>query len=162
MKLWTFHTSDFSLTSGKIEIGRSPYIDTIPNLREAYEELAHRLGLKSYEILWCHVRQDWTEGYADCVEWELEVPDEKILDIVDSYIWNKILRIMDVYPRSLYKKWRDEAPPYAMDDYINQKIQVFNEQQPPADGWWSQLSTDLDAGGDCTLLKHPIPDSWII
>lgn len=164
MQLWTFHGSGFSLNSGAIDVRRSPYFVTYPNIRAAYEELGRRLGLNSYEIIWCHVRRDWNPlGYADCNEYELEVPPDKFLSIVDAFTWNKILGIKDAFPRSLYHKWRNEAPPERFGDYIDQKRKEYNEQAPPAGGWWSQLFiADLNAEGATVLLKHPIPEAWII
>src|SRR4051794_12754422 len=121
MKLRTFQTPDFSLTSGSIDLSRSYDVSYVTGLRECYEELARHLGLGRYEIIWCHVRDDFIRaGYVDRVEYILEVPDDQILRIVDSFIWNKIIGL-DPYPMSLYYKWRDEAPPGKVGEYIKRK-----------------------------------------
>jgi len=164
MKLWTFQASGFSLTSGEIDIAHSPYIDSVAGLREAYEELAQRLGLESYEIIWCYVRQDWIAGSnAGLTKWELKVPDEQILGIVDGFIWNRILSLKGAYPMSLFNQWNREVPPEAVDEHIRQQKKEYDEQLAPLDdGWWSRLFCSVDAEEACALLKHPIPKSWII
>jgi len=163
MKLWTFHTPDFSLTSGSIDLDRSFDVSYVTGLREAYEELARHLGLERYEILWCHNREDFNRaGYRDRVEYKLDVPDDQFLCIVDSYIWNKIIGL-DAYPTPLYFKWREEAAPNAIGDYIEKKLAEYHSQPPPPGGWWSRLVIeDLDAEGACVLLRHPIPEAWIV
>jgi len=159
MRLWTFHTPDFSLTSGAIDLDHSYDVSYVPGLRERYEDLAHYLGLDRYEIIWCHVRDDIIrDAYVDRVEYILEVPDYQILRIVDSYIWNKIIGL-DAYPRS---KWQTEAPEGITSEYFQKKVDEYHDQLPPPGGWWPQLFlTDTTAEGACVLLRHPIPESWI-
>lgn len=163
MKLWTFHTPDFSLTSGSIDLDCSYDVSYVEGLRERYEELARHVGLDRYEIIWCHVRDDFIRaGYEDRVEYILEVPEDQILRIVDSFIWNKIIGL-DAWPMSLYYKWRDEAPPGKAGEYIKRKTEEYHAQPPPPGGWWSLLDiTDLTAEGACVLLRHPMPESWIV
>jgi hypothetical protein len=100
--------------------------------------------------------------------WELQVPDDKILGIVDSFIWNRILDPKKkAIPRWLEMKWCRECSD--VDDgnaYIEAKIEEYHSQPPPNGDWWSVLfipagrpyrSEDADA-----LLKHPIAEEWVV
>jgi hypothetical protein len=163
MRLWTFQSNDFSLTSGEIDVTRSPYYESVPNLVQAYDGLAKWLGLPKYEVVWCHVRDDFTlehwEGYK---LWELEVSDDQILAIVDSFIWCRIIDKPSI-PSSLRAQWRRDAPhDHTRGNYLDRKSTEYYAQSPPAGGWWSQLSSDVSAEAPSALLKHPIPEDWII
>ena len=164
MQLWTWHEPDFSLTSGRLDHSRSQYYKIVDGAPDAYAELAQRLSTD--QIIWCYVRRD---DYHDLpkltrVEWALDVPDTEILAITDAYIWNKILRI-HTYPRSLYFEWLEYAPTdgAARVEFIEHKIEEYHAQLPPDGGWWSQLFiTDTMPEGATVLLKHPIPEAWVV
>ncbi len=164
MQLWTFQEPGFSLTSGQVDHARSEYYKTVSGVPNAYAQLAKRLGTD--QIIWCYVRR---EEYHDLPhltreEWALDVPEYDILAIVDTFIWNRILGI-ETYPESLRHKWLEDAPleEAARNAYIKQKIKDYHAQPEPDAGWWSRLFiTDTTAEGATVLLKHPIPESWVV
>jgi hypothetical protein len=166
MRLWTLHTPGFSLTSGRVDHTLSHYYNTVPGAPAAYAELARQVGTD--QIIWCCVRpRDRILDDGD-VEWILDVPDDEILCIVDSFIWNKILGLK-TYPRSLYFQWLDRAPleEGARVTYLEGQIEEYHSQRAPDGGWWSQLYiTDVtnveEVEGANALLKHPIPRSCFI
>ena len=164
MQLWTWQEPGFSLMFGYVDHTQSKYYNTLAGAPEAYAELATRLDTD--QIIWCFVRPD---DYSDMshltrVEWTLDVPDNEILKIIDAYIWNKILGIQ-TYPHTLRLQWLDDAPieENARDAYIDQKIQDYHSQPEPDGGWWSRLFIkDTMVEGAEVLLKHPIPQSWVV
>jgi hypothetical protein len=165
MKLWTWHGPDFSLTSGRVDHSRSSYYtdENLPKIPCAYAELARRLGTD--QIIWCYVSpNEYIKTSNDTrVEWVLEVPDDKLFSIIDSFIWNRIID-RKTYPDSLREKWAYEA--IETDDYnayLERNRQKYDSQTPPKGGWWEALFiTDINTEGATVLLKHPIPDIWIV
>lgn len=165
MKLWSYHGAGFSLTSGVLDSSLSSYA-YIPTLRACYEELARRLRLPQYEIVWCHVRlgSDFPTYYSGRMQWELEVAEREFLAILDSCVWDRILGTLRGAPISLLRKWRREASklPHGHSDYVKEKIMQYENQPPPLGDWWSSLFCDLTAEGATVLLRHPIPESWVV
>jgi hypothetical protein len=164
MQLWTWHEPDFDLTSGEVDHSRSKYYKSTPGILAAYAELSRLLGTD--QIIWCYVRRDEYHQLPNLtrIEWALNVPDNQILGMIDAYVWNKILGIK-TYPRSLYSDWLDMAPTdeSARLAYINKKIEDYHSQPEPSGGWWSRLFTkDSTIEGATALLRHPIPEHWVI
>jgi hypothetical protein len=164
MKLWTWHEPDFSLVAGRVDLSRSMYHATVPQAPKAYAELARRLGTD--QIIWCYVRRGEYHDLPQLtrVEWALDVPDHGILAITEAFIWNKILGLR-TYPQSLYDKWLNDAPTdeAARDDYIAAQLAAYHSEPEPDGGWWSRLFiSDAMAESATVLLRHPIPDSWIL
>ena len=91
MRLWTYHKPDFSLTSGRVDLSRSDYFRCMPEIPGAYAELARRVGTD--QIIWCYVRPDEYNNIPEltCVEWALDVPDDQVLAIIDSFVWERII-----------------------------------------------------------------------
>lgn len=164
MKLWTWHEPEFSLVAGRVALSRSTYYATVASAPEAYAKLARRLGTD--QIIWCYPRPGEYHVRPQCtrVEWALDVPDHEILAITDAYIWNKILKLR-TYPESLRHKWLDDAPidEAARDAYLALKIAAYHSEPEPDGGWWARLFTsDGMAEGAQVLLRHPIPQSWVV
>jgi len=165
MLLWTWHEPDFLLTEGRVDHTRSEYYITVPGVRDAYANIARRLSTD--QIIWCYVRRD---GYHRLpkltrIEWSLNVPNDGVLAVIDSFVWNKILRIETFPPMSLHFKWREQAPleRVARDAFLERKIKEYHAQPEPPDGWWSQLFIkDTSVEGATVLLRHPIPKSWVV
>ncbi len=170
MKLWTWQGRDFKLTSGCVDYLKSPYCKTHPELIPAYQELSQFLGTD--QIIWCCVREDEFVPDKDRpVRWELDVPDNEFgkgefPKICNSFIWAKMVGWNELpIPRELYAQWKGSAPLSDPDRtrFIEQKVQEYREEPPPEGGWISQLFiSDATCEGANVLLKHPIPESWIV
>ncbi len=164
MKLWTWHGTDFSLTCGRVDHSLSQYYNCMPSIPPAYAELARRVGTD--QIIWCYARPDPDE-YEDLkqIKWVLDVSDDRILAIISSPIWERII-CTKALPPALREKWKCEAFQGKHDDseaYIEEKSEEYFSQPPPEGGWWTDLFiSDIGAEGARVLLKHPIPDSWVV
>ncbi len=161
MKLWTWHGTDFSLTSGCVDLSRSPYYH-MPKYRFAHAELARRVGTD--QIIWCYVRRTKHEE-RERIERVLKVPKDRLLRIIDSPIWERI--IDGAIPPDVREQWYCEARQRKLffsdrEKFIEKKEKEYSDQPPPKGGWWTKLFIDdITAEGAEVLLKHPIPDSWV-
>jgi hypothetical protein len=163
IQLWTWQEPDFSLTSGYVDHAQSEYYNTVLGVPEAYAILAKRLGTD--QIIWCYVRRDEYDNlpHLTRIEWALDVPDDDILAIIDTYTWNRLLGI-ETYPRTRYLRLLRDAPmeETARNAHIEQQIRDYHSQPEPDGGWWSRLfMTDTTVEGATVLLAHPIPESWV-
>ena len=90
MQLWTFQGVGFSLHDGHVNHELSEYVREVEGVRDAYLELAKRLGTD--QLIWCcSVREP--HPLKDRVEWVIDVPVSEILAFVDDFVWNRILGI---------------------------------------------------------------------
>ena len=164
MQLWTWHKPDFSLTSGRVDLSRSSYYQTIDTIPPAYEILAGHIGTD--QIIWCYSqpgKRIIIPGNP-CVEWVLDVPSDKVLAIIDTWVWERIIE-SGAYPPSLREKWVCEAEQGDLESkpYIEAKVQEYLNQLPPKGDWWKSLFVDSISHGDTTVLvEHPIPEIWVL
>lgn len=57
----------------------------------------------------------------------------------------------------------DDEQPADPNPYIEQREEEYDLQSPPEGGWWSVLRIeDAKIEGAAVLLKHPIPESWVV
>ena len=96
------------MTSGRVDHSRSNYCRSMPTIAPAYAQLACQLGTD--QIICCFVRPDEYEKLPNLMhtEWALDVPDDKILAIIDSFIWARILGTK-AHPPALRERWKCEA-----------------------------------------------------
>ena len=77
MRLWTWHTPDFSLIEEKVDHTKSKYYRKYP---ETCKELYRQL--EEDQIIWCYLhREDHSETPITREterEWELEVPEDEV------------------------------------------------------------------------------------
>jgi hypothetical protein len=168
MKLWTWHSSDFSLTQGLVDHARSSFFQTVLGVPSAYQELWLRLG--TCQIIWCYTNREERHktGVPQC-EWALEVPDDRILRIVDGIVWNHIIGAKNCPGPSIDEnEWKAEAHrlhPHDKDlreSFCANRRKAYWNQPPPPEGWWSRLFVS-DISGECrwALIRHPVPTAWI-
>jgi hypothetical protein len=167
MKLWTWHTRDFSLVDGHVDHERSEYVQTVCGITDAYRKLAGRLGTD--QIVWCYTKSDQylvTPGNAR-VEWVLDVPQTEILECVDENVWNRILKRegRDYYvPREKELEWRTEAIQRSIDleHHIESRRREYWDQPPPDGDRWSELFVAKESGENVSaLIRHPVPKEWV-
>ncbi len=166
--LWTWQTPDFSLLTGRVDHEKSEYVQTVRGVREAYVELAHRLGTD--QLIWCYTVSDEYDSLPGNtrVEWVLDVPVSSVLAFVDAIVWNRILGIECGFPRRWELEWRSEAIQVhpdnvrARDRFVDERRRAFWDQPQPKGGWWENLFVDQQAA-ECVaaLLIHPIMEEWV-
>lgn len=166
MRLWTFQSPDFKLTSGTVKSQLSEYADQ-QNIMTAYAELHRRIGTN--QIVWCHVRNpQGGDRPIGKVCYLLDVPRAEVV-LVNAYIWNRILGIRCELPPSLKERlWSEGIRLYPHDvkgreQYRKQEEESWYNQEPPAGGWWTALFIDNpEAEGANALVKHPLNTKWIL
>jgi hypothetical protein len=103
IRLWTWHKRDFCLVSDRVDHSRSAYYnyDKLPGIRVAYKLLADRL--RTDQFIWCyHLRDEHhVSNYVaeNEIEWELEIPKDKVLAFIDGKAWDNIIRSATVFNR---------------------------------------------------------------
>ena len=168
-KLWTWHSPDFSITDGRVEHNRSKYLThpDLRGLRPAYRKLAQHLGTD--QIIWCYVRpnEHFHAPSLREIEWELEVPRDQILGIIDTYVWNKIAGIRCHPPESHRLSWEEEAiEAYPHDDGARAKhreeLETAYYAPIPEEELWKALFLDMiDAEGATAVIRHPVPEEYV-
>lgn len=167
VRLWSYHTKEFSLTEGDVDHVRSRYYQESCQIRKAYDDLFHRLG--EDQIIWCHTNQgEYKRTGIPKVEWVLDVSESDVIAFVDGFIWNRIIGIRSHPPRRLNQQWKSEAISCYPNDveeqrrHISVQADFYWNQSPPRDGWWSELFVENSAAeGIDALIRHPIPSGWV-
>jgi hypothetical protein len=169
IRLWSFHEDgDFSLTEGRVEIARSRYYRSSPDIADAY----HRLWeiVRTDQLVWCYTkREDFKPTSVRKWEWALKVPRSAILRFIDGSVWNRIIRVNGFHPpRHLYFQWKREAlaqfphDPPARDVLIQSKHDEYWNEPAPEGGWWSRLFVEGPGDGSIdALLRHPVNPGWV-
>jgi hypothetical protein len=163
MKLWSWHTTDFSLTSGHVDHCRSKYYRKVPEIPSAYVQLFRLVG--TCQIIWCYGgRNGYQQLEGDTrVVWELDVPDDRVLAIIDNWVWERIID-SNVCPPDLREQWEYEAVQgnHDLDAYVEAKKHEYLSKPAPQGSWWTALFIQAINDDATVLLKHPIPDSWVL
>jgi hypothetical protein len=172
MQLWSWQGRDFSLLEGRVEFTKSPYVETVPGLLEAYQRVWKHVGRD--QIVWCwtrpdeHIDVDTTE-----VKWSLEVPESEILTLIDDFVWSRILygdRVQDCHPpRRLQREWWDRALEVYPDDsesrtnFLKKQHQDYWNQEPPSGDWWNHVFVnDTNRDSTSAIIPHPIKREWVV
>ena len=169
VKLWSSQSSDFSLTSGRVDHSKSYYFQHTEGIPEAYRRLALQFGTD--QIIWCNTRYvDLKKRDIKSIEWELVVPKEAILALVDEFVWNKVFGQTGFRPpQRLIDEWQQEANeqyPYdgrARRRYTDEQRQRYRQEPAPSGDWWNHLfDAEYGEEGVCALLRHPVEPEWVI
>ena len=165
--MWTWPGRDHSLTSGKIDYARSAYYndDGLAGVKAAYRDLWALLGAD--QIVWCWTKRDEyrIREAETCEEWEIEVPSEGILAIVDTYVWNALLGFRPLPPASIVdegcRRVRETGDPAqaeaAYKEYWDNLMMCSREKLLSR-----LLMDDARAEGATPLLSHPVPEEWVV
>ena len=170
MKLWTIHdTYDFKLSEGHVDHSKSDYYNNTPGVKEAYHQLWPLIRMPDGQIIWCYTRKkDICKTGTPKIMWTLEVPEDSVITYIDDIMWNCILGIRVCLTLSYRRPIRAKVEKEFPNDPCNQKIlekefvKKFWENKPPAEELWEKLLLDKAVDGFPALIKHPIPDDWII
>jgi hypothetical protein len=162
MRLWSYHAEDVSLTEGRVDPSRSEFAR---QFRAAYEELWRRV--RTDQLVWCFVARD---PWAGRVEWELEVPRERFLRIVNNWVWAGI-RGEHAGEIMLPDHWRFQMQTEALrrfPDSPGDQARWYDGEaekllRPPGQCPWDALFvTDVDPASTSVLLDHPIDARWVL
>ena len=174
LKLWTIHdtnddTNDFKLSEGRVDHSKSYYYNKTRDIKKAYHQLWPLIKVPDGQIIWCYTREkDCAKTSTPKIRWALKVPECSIITYIDEIMWNCILDIRvslnSSYKRDIKAKANDEFPNdgnkrYALEKKLEKE---FWENKPPVEELWEKLLLDKAVDGSQALIKHPIPDDWII
>ena len=137
--LWTIHSPDFDITSGRVDHSKSEYYLSVPGVKEAYHELWRRLNTPEGQIIWCYTKNDdIAKTGEEKIMWELQIELEKVICFLDSLVWNRILGIKCSVGRTLRRKWIKEAieiRPADSRSYVDRCYEDFWNQKPKTGSW---------------------------
>lgn len=149
MRLWTWQGRGHLLTDGIVDHSKGRYWDTEKGIQEAYAKLSQRIGTDQW--VWCFTRREdyINAGGQSEVEWELEVPCDRVLAFVDDLVWNKILGIRCALPDHVRRT-------------LAQSKDEFWDSIPRS---WDKLlvcGPGQSHGSVTALIPHPVERSWVI
>ncbi len=170
MKLWTIHdTYDFKLSEGHVDHSKSDYYNNTPGVKKAYPQLWSLIRMLDGQIIWCYTRkEDICITSKPMIMYTLKVPEDSVITYIDDIMWNCILgnqvRLTPSYRRPIRAKVEKKFPNDSCNQIILEKEleNKFWENKPPAKELWKKLLLDKAVDGFSALIKHPIPDDWII
>jgi len=163
--LWTIHSPDFDLTSGRVDHSKSKYYLSVSGAKEAYHELWRRLNTPEGQIIWCSTKNDEiVKTGEENIMWELQIPHENVICFLDSIVWNRILGKKCRVGNALSQKWKREAIkkcPVDSHSYEDRCYENFWNQKPKTGSWWDELF--VQNTGECidAIIHHPIPESFV-
>lgn len=163
--LWTIHSPDFDLTSGRVDHSKSEYYLSVSGVKEAYHELWRRLNTPEGQIIWCYTKNDdIAKTGEEKIMWELQIALEKVICFLDSLVWNRILGIKCSVGSTLHRQWIKEAIEKCPEDshsYVDRCYEDFWNQKPKTGSWWDELF--VHNTGDCVdaIIHHPVPDKFV-
>jgi hypothetical protein len=143
MRLWTYQSPDYCITSDRLDLARSAYYNQrdLPSIRTAYARLGQHFG--TGDLLWCFLSG---EGHdlrtpQHVTEWELDVPG--VLGVIDGIVWNAIIR-SDVWRSelrdALFTAKADDftsaiiALPVAPSNVVRKRewrVEIYTSSNPP-------------------------------
>ena len=163
--LWTIQFPDFDLTSGRVDHNRSEYFLTVSGVKNAYQELWHRLNTPDGQTVWCYTSEDGiVKTGVKKIRWELCMPKKEIICYLDSLVWNRILGIRCIVGNTMRNQWVREAIKLASnnsDVYYKKLEDDFWNRKPKTGSWWDELF--VQNTGECVdaIIRHPVPDKFV-
>lgn len=171
IKLWHIHkTNGFKLSEGHVDHSKSEYCnDDKLGIKEAYHKLWDIIKVPDGQILWCSTLNNIPKTSIPRFVSTLEVPECYLIKYIDDIKWNQILGnpvpLTLRYSRPIKAKANDKFPndPQKRRTFENELEDEFWENKPPEEELWKNLFLDKpDEDGSSALIKHPIPEEWII
>lgn len=165
ISLWTWQGKGYSLLESKRDISKSEYCETEPEYLSASEKLRELLGTD--QIIWCDLakpeEQMLNQNSKTKALWKLEVPEDKILRFVDSYIWNKILGIECRLPMGLRERcWQESINSNRhFREILEECRKEFFAPRPEEDLWTELFIEDYLKKGANAIIPHPVEEGWI-
>ena len=174
MRLWTLQGKDFAIESTPVDHTKSAYYNDVinlPNVQWAYHRLSEYLLTDKF--LWCFPLENFHRESEKAV-YELEVPEEEILEYICECVWHKIISKCqkNFNNRDCYLHW-----PKHSRDYVEQQNKKCYSTESE-DRLWSRLFWPQPTTIPCpagmvmqpnqrdkmcsALIKSPIEKEWII
>ena len=165
LPLWSFQTSNFSLTGGTVNHRLSIFKKGHSGFEKSCKELSERLGIDDDQFIWCftYPKEQW-QGRE---RWELKVPKHRVLAYTCNVAWHWILAhngnnyAKCCPPERLWHLARSHAsPPLKKFEFYKRFNDVWRKKTTKQ--LWDTLFVDK-VYGDCTdvLLRHPVEKGWV-
>lgn len=165
MLLWSYQNHNFSLTEGKVDHSRSEFYNSSAAFKTAYVELHKRL--KTQQVVWCCTKSEF-ELWKGRIEWQLDVPFDKFLAVVDQLAWNKILGKKCSPPTLQRHRWQKEAIALAPNNSKKQQeiyaanYAEYDKPEPLVTLWNRLFISNVNDESANILLTHPISSGWVL
>jgi hypothetical protein len=163
--LWTLHSPDFDIRTGRVDHNKSEYYLNTPGVKEAYHELWRRLNTPEGQIIWCYTTNDEiVKTGIEEILWELQIPRENVICFIDDLVWNRILGIRCDVGKTLRRKLRDEAInkcPGNSSSCFDKLLDDFWNQKPKTGSWWDELFIQTPGENRSALIYHPVQEKYV-
>jgi hypothetical protein len=166
MRLFTIQCPTFDIVNDDLDLSKSPHYNgniMSDEFGKAYDWLFQKLGTE--KIIWCHSYADFSSHGQEFKRWELEVPLNEILAILETNTWNCIINDWYPYPVDMWNKWFDESkklPLDKQDKYITDKENEYaaiHDKEEQKDNVFVDKIVD---GYHEYLLPSPIKPEWVV
>lgn len=171
MMLWTWQGFGFDPPFDPVDRSKSNFLNppACPDIDRAYRELDELLTLptdRKGQFLWCStVSLDNDPWYKRCL-WPIDAPQESILTLVSSPIWEHLIDSKSI-PLRCREKWKlDLYSRQVVGDRSNQEMGrrecEYHKSFPSRTACLAELRSPTKPGEDVlALLRVPIDSSWI-
>ena len=162
-RVWTAQGRNHSLLKGEIELKQSEYYESPPEYRIAHARISDLLSTS--QIIWCSTKPDDATQDENKSIWVLEVPVGEELAIIDGYRWSGILGQSHILPSiELQHSRRKKAAILFPNNSIEQRKYRFRSPVPneSLEEHWNQLLIQEIKDSAQVLLRHPIPETWVV
>ena len=164
MKLWTWQGRCFDLHGGIVDPRKGEYAQIYSEYMPSVCEIAEHL--KTDQFIWASSRY---HPFPRRVGYQLDVPEDSILAVIDGFLWNLRFGNGRIPPPSELKaQWESEAGvkhPYNGWDrrkHGDAKVRAWQERSLP-DDWWQKVIRGGPSSEDPQyILPFPIPPEWVI
>jgi len=162
IQLWTWQGKCLDLHSGRVDPSKGEYAESLPQYLPTVLEVAGKLGTDQF--IWAS-REFRRHGGR--IGYRLEVPEDRVLAVLDGFLWNLRIGSRRILPPSELKtQWESEAAKrHPQDGQARRKWvearQRRWEERPLPDDWWERAKEAGAASEDPHyILPFPIPEEW--
>lgn len=94
MRLWSWQGEDYDISSGRLDLRFSQFNSTVPQYDDKISILSDLLRCDNGQFIWCFsTKTEATHSsWSNRTLWELEVPENGILDYYDDIAWHKLIK----------------------------------------------------------------------
>lgn len=153
MRLYTWQSPDFDIVRDVSDVEK--HCDEM--LKDSYQWLFKMLGTN--EVIWCWSREENHHPVhaLEQVQWTLDVPDEEIVAIINSDVWDMVICEYDYIPAQ-FSWWYDLS-----DDEWDRRQEEWRKLNPMR-GWDNifNLQTEKQYEMAQFLIPSPVKEEWVV